>query len=504
MARQRVYAAGKPTPLQRLDLPFPAEVYVKREDLCPIRAYKWRGAFNRMATLTNDELRRGVVTASAGNHAQGVALAARKLGTHAKIFMPVSTPEMKKTAVARHGGDAVEIVLVGDSYDVASKAAYEFANREGLTYIHAYDDLRVMGGQGTLADEVVMSGVGPFDRAYLQIGGGGMASATACWLRRYYPKIKIIGVEGVDQASMKLAVENGAPIALDYVDVFCDGTAVREAGKLTWQLCRDLIDEFITVTNDEVCYAIRMLWDANRSIPEPAGAMGLAGYLQQMHKIAPTERVLTILCGANMDFSQFNTIARHAGIGGKQERYLRLSMRDGKGALADLLEVMPEKMNIIDLQFGKLDRDLCEPVFGLIANSEDFAAFEKTLTAKSVRFEEVDDAEDVDYRIIPYSPGIFQQPLFVHIEFPERPGAFLGFMRKIKEVANLCYFNYAYTGERVGRALIGMEFDSSEDREKTRALLKQMCGPVIRASREVSQATLERLIGVPPNDEDRG
>lgn len=171
MARQRVYAVGKPTPLQRLDLPFPCQVFIKREDLGPIRAYKWRGSYNRMATLTVSELERGVVTASAGNHAQGVALAARKLGTRARIFMPVATPEMKQNAVARHGGENVEIILHGDSYDDAATAARECSEREKLPYIHAYDDLRVMGGQGTLADEIVMSGKGPFDRAYLQIGG---------------------------------------------------------------------------------------------------------------------------------------------------------------------------------------------------------------------------------------------------------------------------------------------------------------------------------------------
>ena len=179
MARQRVYAVASPTPLERVNLPLDAEVYIKREDLSPIHAYKWRGAYNRMALLTPDERAAGVVCASAGNHAQGVALAASKLGVHARIYMPVSTPRMKQHEVRRHGGDHIEIVLIGDSYSEAASAALEYTAAQGLTFVHAYDDFATMGGQGTIADEVVMSGQGAFDVAYLQIGGGGMAAALA-------------------------------------------------------------------------------------------------------------------------------------------------------------------------------------------------------------------------------------------------------------------------------------------------------------------------------------
>jgi len=252
MARKRVYAVGQPTPLERLDLPLGAEVHLKREDLSPIHAYKWRGAYNRMAQLSDAERSAGAVCGSAGNHAQGVALAAARLGVHAKIFMPTSTPRMKQLSVNKHGGEHAEVVLVGDSYSDAAGAAQADAAESGRTFVHAYDDLGTMGGQGTLADEVVMSGAGPFDLAYLQIGGGGMAAAVSCWLKAYYPDIRIVGVEGVEQASMKAAIAAGQPVELDRVDVFCDGTAVRKAGVHTMPLCAELLDDIITVTNEEV------------------------------------------------------------------------------------------------------------------------------------------------------------------------------------------------------------------------------------------------------------
>ena len=207
-ARQRVYTVGEPTPLQRLNLPgIKAPVYAKREDLGPIRAYKWRGAFNCMAALSQEARDKGIVAASAGNHAQGVALAASVLNCHATIFMPRSTPEVKQTEVRRHGGRHVKIMLHGDCYDETAAAAHEYAETHGSTFVHPYDDLVTMAGQGTLADEVVMSGEGPFDRAYVAIGGGGLAASVACWLKKFWPHIKDIGVEGVDQVRKVIHVD---------------------------------------------------------------------------------------------------------------------------------------------------------------------------------------------------------------------------------------------------------------------------------------------------------
>ncbi|SHJ76813.1 threonine dehydratase [Rubritalea squalenifaciens DSM 18772] len=498
MARQRVYAAGKPTPLQKLPIiGYDCEVWAKREDLGPIKAYKWRGAYNAVACLTPEQRAKGIVAASAGNHGQGVARAARKLGCDCIIFMPLSTPEVKQNEVMRHGGDHVQIRLIGDSYDEAGLAAREYCEEVGAVYVHPYNDLATMGGQGTLADEIVMSGEGPFDRVYIAIGGGGLAASVSCWLKRYWPDCKIIGVEGKDQASMKAAIEAGKPVELEYLDVFCDGTAVRKVGENTFKICNELLDEIVTVTNDEVCHAVRRLWETVRAIPEPSGAMGLAAITKDYEsgKIKPGEKVLTIVCGANMDFAQLANISRRAGIGSRHRRFLRVPIPEGKGSLVEFLKELPKDVSIVDLQYGRTDSEVQYPVLGLIGTKDDYAAIDALLERRGAKAADVSTEEIVGYRIINYDPDLFTYPLFVNVEFPERAGAFLQFMSHVKGIASLCYFNYEYSGERVGRALVGMEFDSQEDHDKCVTMLKEMVGGDIRDVKPVSEGTLKRLLG---------
>lgn len=489
MARERVYALASPTPLEKIDLPLKAEVFLKREDLSPIHSFKWRGAYNRMALLSDEERAAGVVAASAGNHAQGVALAARRLGINAKIFMPLPTPRMKQVEVKRHGGDRVEVILHGDNYDSAAEVALKAARVEGKQFIHPYDDLATMGGQGTLADESVMSGLGPFDVAYLQIGGGGLAASVACWLKTYHPETRIVGVEGVEQASMAAAVEAGRPVELDYVDVFCDGTAVKKVGELTFALCRELVDEFMTVTNEEVCAAIQHIWESGRIVPEPAGAMGLAGLLKR----GDAERgpkALTILCGANMDFDQLGWIARHAGIGAARRRYFRFEIGERKGEMLNLLETILEGVNIIEFQFGKTHPDRAWPVIGFEASPPELDLLSRRLREHAVVHEDVTSAEDVEFRLIHYDPALFNLPYFIQLEFPERAGALHDFLALVCDSSNLCYFNYAYTGERVGRALMGFEFESEAERERFKGVLADSR----YAYREVKPGALERIL----------
>ncbi len=497
-ARERVYNVGEATPLQRLPLPaLEAEVWVKREDLGPIKAYKWRGSYNAMAALSPEQREKGLVAASAGNHAQGVALAAKTLGCKAVIFMPRSTPEVKQSEVHRLGGGCVEIRLVGDTYDDAGVAAHAYCESTHGVYIHPYDDVVVMGGQGTLADEVVMSGQGPFDRVYVPIGGGGLAAAVACWLKRYWPDVKVYGVEGVEQASMSAAFEAGGPTELEYVDVFCDGTAVRKAGSVTYDYCRELLDGIVTVTNDQVCHAIRVLWETLRVIPEPSGALALAGFYKhnEAGEVASGEKVLTVISGANMDFAQLGGIANRAGIGSKHRRFLRVPIPEGKGSLVGFLRQLPEDVSIVDLQYGRTDSDVQFPVLGLIGTESDYAVLDGVLKARGVSASDVSADEDVGYRIINYTPELFQFPLFINIEFPERAGAFLEFMEAIRDDASLCYFNYAYSGERVGRALVGMEFTSLEGQKACLSRIVGMQGGAIRAAREVSNEIFYRLTG---------
>lgn len=457
MARQRVYGIGDRTPLECIHgLHMPGQLWIKREDLSPIRAYKWRGAFNKLVKLGAEAKAKGVIAASAGNHAQGVALGASRLGIQAKIYMPVPTPALKRESVQKHGGENVEIILHGDSFHESSAAAELCARRMGHIMIHPFDDLDVIAGQGTIADEIILSGCGPFDVVFLQIGGGGMASGVGYWLKKFFPGIHIIGVEGVDQASMAKAVENGGPIPLDYVDLFCDGTAVREVGILTHQICQHIIDEFVTVTNEEVCAAIQFLWEQTRVIPETSGAMGVAAWLK-FHEKFKNKKCLTILCGANMDFARLAWIVRHAGIGSATRAYYRFTIDEKPGTLFRVLEIVRSKANIIEFQYGKNNASHAQPVIGFDAKVGMLHDLHNHLEKSGIAYEDVTGSPEVEFRMIPWNPDLMHQPVFIQVEFPERAGALSDFLRGFYSKVNICYFSYQYSGERVGRALIGFE-----------------------------------------------
>lgn len=469
-ARERVYALGAPTPLEKHLTSEGSQVFVKREDLSPIHAYKWRGAYNAMCEHREDARQRGVITASAGNHAQGVARAARHMQVRATIVMPQSTPRMKQQAVAEHGGEWVEIILKGDTYDQASAHARHLEQVNGAVYIHAYDDIATMGGQGTLADEIIMSGQGPWDRVYLQIGGGGMAAAVACWLKTYHPGIKIIGVEGELQASMQAAVKAGHPVELPQVDVFADGTAVSRVGNLTFELCRDLIDEWRTVSNEELCAAIQWCWERSRVIAEPSGAMGLAGWLQERDAVAG-QRILTVLCGANMDFGQLGWISRHGGIGSRERHYYRFAIPETRGTFLNMLKTAFDGINIVEFQYGKTDEETGYPVIGFEATADQCALIEARCKEADIPATPIPWAADVDFRIIHYDASLLHWPWFIIYKFPERSGALKEMLEATSPVASLCYFNYLNSGERVGRTLMGFEFESPEQREALKSAL---------------------------------
>jgi threonine dehydratase len=496
-ARERVYRFGQATPLERLNLPGPGpEVWVKREDLSAVKSYKWRGACNRMAVLAPDEARCGVVTASAGNHAQGVALAARTLGIRARIYMPRSTPKVKQSAVLHHGGEWVEIHLSGDSYDEAVHAARQDEAASGAVYIHAYDDLQVMAGQGTLADEVVLSGHGPFDAAFLQIGGGGLAAGVSNWLKTYWPDIEIVGVESVGQASMKAALEAGQPVTLDQLDLFCDGTAVRKAGDLPFQICQHTLSRVATVTNAEVSRAIRTLWEGLRCISEPAGAMGLAAVLNDRDQLIG-KRVLVVLCGANIDFLQLGLIAQTVGMANHTSRTLRVRIPERPGAMLDLLDACFAGINIADFQYGKTGEVDAWLVFTLTAEDPAvLAGVPAKLAAGGFCWEELPGAVDVVFRAIPLRGDLLHHPAFLRLDFHERPGALHDFLdQRVRGNANICYFNYRQSGERIGRALIGLDFPSLAERDALMTTIPNH-GDGYRLCEAVDEATCRRLTGV--------
>lgn len=468
-ARERIYRTGNATPIEQIPLEdIDAEIYLKREDLSGINAYKWRGAYNCISMLSADERKKPIIAASAGNHAQGVAQAARKQGLTSIIYMPRSTPHMKQVAVARHGQETTEVRLVGDTYNEAAEAAHKEAEENGYAFIHPFDNLYTIAGQATIADEVVLSGTGPFDYAFIQIGGGGLAAGVSTWLRLHYPDITIIGVEGENQAAMKASIAAGEVVTLDSVDTFCDGTAVKRPGTLCFDICKDTLDEIITVSNEEVCAAIETTWEYRRFVPEPSGAMGLAGVL----KYARThpgkvkgKKILSLICGANMDFSKLRLISARAAVGAHRQKYLKFHINETNGSLLDLIQEHLPDINITAFQYGKVSDTDAFPVVAFEADPACLTAALASLQAARISYEDITDKADTRYRIINYNPELFKNPLLMTVHFSERCGALRDFLDKISDISNICYFNYVYTGETIGRAIIGFEFENASDQD---------------------------------------
>lgn len=495
-ARERVHRFGGATPLEKIQLPDGPEIWVKREDLSAVKSYKWRGACNRMAVLSPGEAARGVVTASAGNHAQGVALAARALGIPARIYMPRSTPRVKQSAVRFHGGKFVEIILSGDSYDEAVHAAKADQEETGAVYVHAYDEWEVMAGQGTLADEIVLSGHGPFDAAYLQIGGGGMAAGVSNWLKTYWPGIHLLGVESEGQASMKAALEAGEPIDIGSVDLFCDGTAVRMAGAFPFEILRHTLDGVETVSNREVSNAIRFLWENLRCISEPSGALGIAAILKNREALAG-KKVLAVVSGANVDFLQLGRIASSQGAANQNSRTLRVGIPEKPGTMLRLLDSGFSGVTITDFQYGLVHETDAWPVFTI--SSEDPAVLDEIparLAAEGFPFQDLTGAVDIEFRAIPLRGDLLHHPAFLRLDFYERPGALHDFLaRRVAGNANLCYFNYRQSGERIGRALIGLDFPSPFERDALLMTIPTQ-GEGYRLCESLPSDVVKRITGV--------
>lgn len=463
-ARERIYHINKPTLFEKVLLnDINAEVFLKREDLSSINAYKWRGAYNAISMLTDDQRQKPIIAASAGNHAQGVALACRKLGLHAKIYMPQSTPQMKWESVKRHGKDSVEIKLIGDTYDQAATEALLDSKNNDYPFIHPFDNIHTIAGQATIADEIVLSGQGPFDYAFIQIGGGGLAAGVSTWLKIHYPDIKVIGVEGEGQASMKSSLDKGEPITLNRVDSFCDGTAVKRPGDLTFKICKDTIDEVITVSNEEVCAAIETMWEVRRVIPEPSGAMGLAGLIKYSsfnNDAIKNKKLISIICGANMDFSKLRLISANYAVGAHKKRYICFRIDEKSGSLLGLIEKYFKDVNITAFLYGKVSNDKAWPTIAFEAEPKILKNILSQLDKDNIDYDDITGEPDTRYRIINYNPGLFTNPQFLNVHFPERAGALRDLLKSISSLSNICYFNYEYTGENIGRAIMGFEFDT--------------------------------------------
>ena len=469
-ATDRVYQLDSATPLDELTLPNGCRLKLKREDTSTVHSYKWRGAMNKIVSLYETGFRGALIAASAGNHAQGVALAAKKLKLKATIFMPVSTPKVKQQAVKNFGGDLVEIRLHGDKFDEAALAAKAFADANDGQIIAPYDDLLVIAGQSTIGVEIVNDLKAAPTHVFLPIGGGGMAAGVASVLRIAFPDAKLIGVEANQQDSMGTSVAAGQPTTLPAVDRFCDGTAVARPGQLNFKICQTLLDGFTSVNNDEVCNAIQYLWNEMRIIVEPSAALGVAA--ARKANLEPSDLALTVLSGSNVDFMTLPQIAKRGRDDIPEERYFCFEIGEKPGQLIGVLDHFFSTMNIIDFQYGKVADEIAYPVIGVEVPRSEHDQLEAFLKDPAIPpFKEVTGAASVAFRVIPFRVDLLENPFFAVIGFPNRPGALRDFMRVASQYANVCYMNFVDSGQELERALMGFETKTKEQAKDFRQWL---------------------------------
>ena len=461
-AVEEVYKLDSITPVEKLSHGG-FELFVKREDRSLIHSYKWRGAYFKMQTLVEHGAEGRFVAASAGNHAQGVALAAAKLKKRATIFMPQTTPALKIEAVKKFGGEWVNVALIGDQFAEAAEAANQFAAENFATMVPPYDDLQVIAGQATVGMELTQQVPG-LDVVFVPIGGGGLASGLSFALKNLLKSsAKVIGVEVENQNAMHRSSAAAQRTRLYDVDRFCDGTAVHIPGKLTYQICHRLLDSIVLVSNHEVSRAAQFAWEASRFIPEPSGAIALAGALKFGE---PTQCNLAIVSGSNTDFRTLSRFVQMSAITDQRRRYYRFEIAEEKGSLIDLLDRFLGSMNIVDFQYGKADCQNAFPVLGIESTEAELDCFEARIRDCDIGWQKMDCTQFTEFRVIPHRLELCKEALFFKIELPNRAGMLRELMRQISDFANICYFNFVDTGESEGRALIGFELCDGQNGAK--------------------------------------
>ena len=459
LALERVYQLEQPTPLDSVELENGCQLMLKREDLSQVHSYKWRGSFNKILSMHQRGFTGAMVAASAGNHAQGVAIAANRLKLQATIYMPRSTPLLKQESVKKFGGQHVEIRLHGDSFDEASTEATKFAAESGGALIPPYDDLQVIAGQSTIGVEIADKLEQPPTHVFLEFGGGGMGAGVCSIVKQRFPDAKLICVEAIDQDCMGVSIANGKRTTIENLDRFCDGTAVTCPGELPFRICKQLLDECVTVSNDQVCQAIQFLWQKNRIIVEPSAGLGVAAAMN--YGLKPTDRPVTVLSGSNVDFMMLPTIARRGQVNPPVRRYYAFEIGETKGSLNGLLDSFLPDMNIIDFQYGKVAEDLAYPVIGVEVPQSAVGAMEEFLGGSDIpRHLDVTGTAAAEFRVIPFNIDLLHHPFFAVIEFPNRPGALGDFMTFTSQIASVCYMNYTDSGQTEGHALMGFEFEN--------------------------------------------
>jgi threonine dehydratase len=464
--RARVYDVAIESPLElapALSRRLGNRLLLKREDLQPVFSFKLRGAYNKMANLPREKLNKGVIAASAGNHAQGVALAAHKLGCRALIVMPVTTPKIKVDAVAARGA---KVVLHGDSYDEAYAHAMKLRRRGGLAFVHPYDDPDVIAGQGTIGMEILRQSERPIDAVFVAVGGGGLISGIASYLKHLRPGIKIVGVEPADADAMTRSLKAGRRVKLEHVGLFADGVAVKQVGKETFRLARKLVDEMVLVDTDEICAAIKDVFEDTRVVLEPAGALAIAGAKAWVERHGARGKTLVaVACGANTNFDRLRFVAERAEVGEHREAVLGVTIPERRGSFRRFCRALGGR-NITEFNYRMSDAREAHIFVGVTV--QDRAETQRIVRSlRRAGFRTLDMSNDEVAKghmrhMIGGHSALAKDELLYRFEFPERPGALMKFLTAMNPSWNISLFNYRNYGADYGSILVGLQVPRRE------------------------------------------
>lgn len=458
----RVYDVASATPLElasKLSERLGNRILLKREDLQPVFSFKLRGAYNKLTTLPEQTLQAGIICSSAGNHAQGVALAAKRKEIRAVIVMPVTTPSIKVEAVKSLGG---EVILHGDTYDDAYAHARQLEKEQQLTFIHPFDDPDVIAGQGTIGMEILEQTNTRISAVFVPVGGGGLISGIAAYIKAVDPGIQVIGVEPDDSAAMRESLAAGKPVVLDHVGIFADGVAVRRVGDETFRLCRELVDDIVTVDTDQICAGIRDIFEDTRSIVEPAGALAVAGAKKYLADSGiQNETFVAINSGANVNFDRLRHIAERAAVGEQREMLLAVEIPEQKGSFRNFCEAIGRR-SITEFNYRYSNSSKAHIFVGVELHhgyAERQELIDK-LSSLGYPLEDLSDNEvaklHIRHMVGGPATGIENERLF-RFEFPERPGALLDFLQAVGTDWNISLFHYRNHGSDYGRILAGIQ-----------------------------------------------
>jgi threonine dehydratase len=487
--KARVYDVALQTPLELapgLSRRLGNRLLLKREDLQPVFSFKLRGAYNKMANLPAAKLAKGVIAASAGNHAQGVALAAQKLGCRAVIVMPVTTPKIKVDAVAQRGA---EVVLRGDSYSDAYKYAMRLKRKRGLTFVHPYDDPDVIAGQGTIGMEILRQTTRPIHAVFVAVGGGGLIAGIAAYIKRLRPSVRVIGVQPVDSDAMTRSLKAGRRVVLDHVGLFADGVAVKQVGKETFRLAKKLVDEMVLVDTDEMCAAIKDVFEDTRVVLEPAGALAIAGAKTWVARHGVRGKTLVaVACGANTNFDRLRFVAERAEVGEHREAVLAVTIPEKRGSFRRFCGALGGR-NITEFNYRMADPREAHIFVGVtVQDREETGRIVRKLRRGGFRTLDLSDDEVAKGHMRHMVGGHLARvrggahELLYRFEFPERRGALMKFLSALNPGWNISLFNYRNLGADYGSILVGLQVPKGEMRQFKR-FLDELGYPYVDATR---------------------